>query len=332
MKIRLQIMVSLLAVCSTAFAGPYAPPAGQSGSTAIYKDDAAFVAWADDYQDYIFGTNVDAIWRTPENALGKAQGVVGSGDGAVHNIVSLGDFGEITLTFSRPIADGDGADFAVFENSLNDMFLELAWVEVSSDGVNFFRFSNDSLTAGAVGAYGVVDATDINGLAGKYRQSYGTPFDLAELEGIEGLNIHGILYVRIVDVVGDGTCLDSSGDPIYDPYPTWGSGGFDLDAVGVINQALTGDANLDGVVDVLDLDALAYHWGQTRGASWTDGDFNDDGVIDVLDLDLLAGNWGAGAASFAEALSLYGLPEPATLALLAAGLPVILKRRNKVTK
>ena len=43
--------------------------------------------------------------------------------------------------------------------------------------------------------------------------------------------------VRIVDVVGDGFSLDSSGGVIYDPYPTSGSAGFDLDAVGVSNGA-----------------------------------------------------------------------------------------------
>ena len=44
-----------------------------------------------------------------------------------------------------------------------------------------------------------------------------------------------IRWVRVVDVVGDGSCTDSFGNVIYDPYPTIGSGGFDLEAVGVIN-------------------------------------------------------------------------------------------------
>ena len=43
--------------------------------------------------------------------------------------------------------------------------------------------------------------------------------------------------MRIVDIVGNGTALDSAGRPIYDPYPTTGSAGFDLDAVGVIHYA-----------------------------------------------------------------------------------------------
>ena len=42
--------------------------------------------------------------------------------------------------------------------------------------------------------------------------------------------------VRLVDIVGDGTYQDSSGDVIYDPFPTAESAGFDLDAIGVIHQ------------------------------------------------------------------------------------------------
>ena len=55
-----------------------------------------------------------------------------------------------TVTFASPIYNGEGPDFAVFENGfdIDDEydptgvlhFLELAFVEVSSDGENFFRF------------------------------------------------------------------------------------------------------------------------------------------------------------------------------------------------
>ncbi|MFV1994765.1 MAG: hypothetical protein ACC661_04960, partial [Verrucomicrobiales bacterium] len=36
-----------------------------------------------------------------------------------------------------------------------------------------------------------------------------------------------------------GNALDTQGNPIYDPYPTDGSAGFDLDAVGALNNATT---------------------------------------------------------------------------------------------
>ena len=148
------------------------------------------------------------------------------------------------LGFAQPITDGPGYDFAVFENGLSDTFLELGFVEVSSDGNNFFRFPSVSLTPTAtqVGSFGVLDPTNLNDLAGKYRVGFGTPFDLQELSGVSPLlDIHDVKFVKIVDVVGSinplYATLDSVNNPVNDPYPTaFASGGFDLDGVGVINQ------------------------------------------------------------------------------------------------
>lgn len=227
-----------LFLSSAAFAGPFAPAAGKPGSTAIIGTDPSIVQWATGYQNYNPGPNVVDTWKTPENALG---GAAGTGLDSVFDIVTLGDRGTITLTFSGTIYNGAGYDFAVFENSFNDTFLELAYVEVSSDGLNFFRFPNYSFTANPVSAYGAVDPTNIHNLAGKYKVGYGTPFDLDDLIGTVGLDLNAVSHVRIVDIVGDGKDFDSypaefgGPHPIYDPFPTYGSGGFDLDAVGVIH-------------------------------------------------------------------------------------------------
>ncbi|MHB1157607.1 MAG: PEP-CTERM sorting domain-containing protein [Phycisphaerales bacterium] len=230
MRLRYVLPCALLwGVGELAMAGPYAPAAGQPGSTAMDKADPSFVAWASGHQNYLVGTDADTSWQTPGKALGPAVG-------NSFDIVSLGNGGRITLTFDQPITDGAGADFAVFENAVTDTFLELAFVEVSSDGVNFFRFVNDSLTASAVGAFGIVDPTDIDGFAGKYRQGFGTPFDLTLLDGTPGLNIQAVTHVRLIDVLGNGSETDSSGSTLYDPYKTVGSAGFDLDAVGVIHE------------------------------------------------------------------------------------------------
>jgi hypothetical protein len=210
-------------------AGPYAPAAGQPGTTAVAKNDPTIVGWATGYQNYQIGANVDATWQTPTKALGPAVG-------DSFDIVGLGNGGQITLTFAQSITNGPGNDFAVFENGFGDTFLELGYVEVSSNGADFFRFDNDSLTAAPVSAFGSVDPTNLDGLAGKYRQGFGTPFDLAALAGVSPLlDTSHIGYVRILDIVGDATYLDTSGNPIYDLYPTTGSGGFDLDAVAVIH-------------------------------------------------------------------------------------------------
>ena len=240
MKTKLLLTLLALANLSStnALAGHYAPAADQPGSTAVAMTDAAITSWATGVVDYQAGLNVDATWQTPLKALGPAVG-------NSFDIVSLGAGGQITLSFADPIANGAGFDFAVFENSITDTFLELAKVEVSSDGANFFAFPVFSETAAPVGPFGSVDATNIDGLAGKYRQGFGTPFDLATLSGLAGLDINAVSYVRLLDVVGDGSMFDdtpvSAGgpNPIYDPYQTFGSAGFDLDAIGVMNSAST---------------------------------------------------------------------------------------------
>lgn len=224
-----RILTLCLASASAALAGPYPPAAGQPGSTAISKGDARFVAWASGYWTPQYGTDVDAQWKTPVKALGKATS-------DVYDIVCLGNGGKITLHFPHPIRNGEGADFAVFENSFSANFLELAYVEVSSDGVNFFRFPCASLTASAVGGFGSVDPTNLDGLAGKYAGGWGTPFDLSALAPSPLLDTGNVRFVRIVDIIGNGTAKDSTNRPIYDPTPTVGSGGFDLDAIGVIHQ------------------------------------------------------------------------------------------------
>ena len=86
-----------------------------------------------------------------------------------------------------------------------------------------------------------MDGSRLNNLAGKYIFNYGTPFDLNELIDSPGLDVNNILYVKIIDVIGSIDSAygsrDSRGFMINDPYPTnFASSGFDLDAVGVINQ------------------------------------------------------------------------------------------------
>lgn len=228
--------------------GPFPPAAGLPGSTAISKDSSIIKSWANGIEIYrglikiddpsatYNGSNI-ATFGSPSNALNIANG-------NSYDVVSLGDGGITTLTFNRPIINGNGYDFVVFENSFSDDFLELAFVEVSSDGVRFVRFPAVSLTQThtQIGGFATLNPTNLHNLAGKYRQGFGTPFDLQELVDSIGLDVNNIRFVRIIDVVGnidDAFCTyDSQGNKINDPWPTpFNSCGFDLDAVGVINQA-----------------------------------------------------------------------------------------------
>lgn len=213
----------------------YPPAAGEPGSTAVAQDDPRIVGWASGWVEPVsYGSGVDDAWKAPERAVGAAQGTTA-------DVMSLGEGGSMVLTFDPPIGDGPGVDFAVFENAFIDTFLELGYVEVSSNGADFLRFDCAYLGGGAVGGFSGHQAQQIGSLAGSYRQGFGTPFDLAVLQQkpdvMTGLvDLSRIRYVRIVDVVGDGTALDSFGSPIFDPYPTVGSAGFDLDGVAVMNQ------------------------------------------------------------------------------------------------
>jgi hypothetical protein len=223
----------------------FAPQAGVAGTTAVDKASGSFTGWATGC----------TISRGYVDIADPSQGKVSLGTdadavGMVDNfIVSLGDSGVATLTFSHPIYNGPGADFAVFENGFanptnpEEAFLELAFVEVSSDGINFHRFAPSSLSSETVqvpaaGVY--MNARLVNNLAGKYIANYGTPFDLQELEGISGLDLNNITHVRIVDVIGSLSgheTHDKDGHKINDPYPTaFSGGGFDLDGVGAFYQ------------------------------------------------------------------------------------------------
>ena len=204
----------------------YAPAPPDPTTTAIAYNDVRIVDWAQGVDSYLPGTGVsDPRWMMPSQAFGPA----GTDTTAV---VVLGNAGTITLTFGSAITDGDGWDFAV---------LELGFVEVSSDGTHFARF--DSAFRGPAAPCGSCSGTaaQIGGLAGSYMVGYGTPFDLAALgnnplvrDGF--IDLTAIKYVRIVDIVGDGTTPDSFGRGIVDPISSGPTAGFDLDGIAVLNQ------------------------------------------------------------------------------------------------
>lgn len=221
----------------------FAPQAGVAGSTAISATDNRIVAWAETCSVEKGWLNI-ADKSKGQPSLGNGSSAIGPLDGS---LVSLGDSGIAVLTFPRALYNGPGPDFAVFENGFvnpadpEEAFLELAFVEVSSDGINYVRFpatsNTDTPQVPPAGVY--MNARMVNNLAGKYRGGYGTPFDLEELKNEPGLDVNNITHVRIVDVIGSIDTFgskDASGNIINDPYPTeFISGGFDLDAVAALN-------------------------------------------------------------------------------------------------
>jgi hypothetical protein len=248
------ILFFLLLGTSEIAKAQFAPQVGILGSTGIHKTSVIFKSWAKNcsiergYLDIASKSLGKTSMGDHTNALGIADG----------EVLSLGDSGVATLHFSPAIYNGVGADFAVFENGFQnpanaeEAFLELAFVEVSSDGLHYYRFpatSNTLSTVQIAGSGEYMNARFIDNLAGKYIASYGTPFDLENLKGAVGLDINNISYVRVVDVIGaingqqNG---DKNGQKINDPYPTpFPTGGFDLDAVGAINIKEAGISKIE---------------------------------------------------------------------------------------
>ncbi len=197
---------------------------------------------------------------------------------AARHVYSLGNGGSLVLTFAAAMRDGPGPDFAVFENGFveaadwtgtsregatNDFtFAELAFVEVATTPDAWARFPSVYLNRDELfgpvpdngeNRFSSQDATRIDGLAGKHTLDYGTPFDLAALADLPAVtngsvDLREINYIRLVDVVGDGSTTDSWGHAIFDPYydsthgypepaPSAGMDGFDLRGVAVIHFA-----------------------------------------------------------------------------------------------
>lgn len=351
---RLQRVFLLVCFSSTvAYGGPYTE-AGVNGyigddwhhANPLEDDDAVinpiFRGWATGFRDYLPSDDQwSGDWDDPNKALGPATGqnvdIVSLGDLDADEIADGCAPGQITLLFGDPedpndpnhIRNVSGYDFVVFENGVisnydtsagsakGQMFAELGYVEVSSDGNNFVRFPAVSLTAQPEGGHGylTIDITGIYNLLGKHPNAQGvcvgTPFDLSEISDepnvIAGVvDINNISYVRIVDIPGSGDFNDTAVEhidcntwpvwsdydanhPIYDAWVTWGSGGLDLEAVGVLEeQEYSADINLDGVVDLVDFALFAAAWRSHFGADNWIGRCNlvdpDSSVIDANDL------------------------------------------------
>ena len=282
----MRFLLTLLLFLPSFMMAQFDPPAGQEGSLAIHVSSSQFVAWAKSAE----------IIRGPQEIGNDTLGFVTTGiDSFALNkagenpCVSLGDGGSAILQFEYSIRNGEGPDFAVFENSFDGLFLELAFVEVSSDGFNFTRFPATSYTDTTIQitAFSYLEAILLNNLAGKHAMLFGTPFDLEELRDTPGLDINAISHIRLVDVVGSINpqfcSRDAGGRKINDPFPTpFPSSGFDLDAVGVIHNN-----NPNGIVSLDVKSNLSIFPQPANGTiNFSSSDFHDKKVqVIILTID-----------------------------------------------
>lgn len=207
----------------------------------VLRTNGQIFGWADRVVDFVRGPLDYADPSLGLASFGLADDCLGENGSPV----SLGDGGSITLGFPVAIENGPGEDFVVFENAFafgGQVFAELAFVEVSTDGVTFARMPAISRIDRALGAFDGIASDETYNLAGNFVG--GTAFDLDDLatvsEVLSGdVDPNRIEFVRVVDVIGDcanGSSFDALGNAVCDPYPTASaSGGFDLTGVAVMN-------------------------------------------------------------------------------------------------
>ena len=85
---------------------------------------------------------------------------------------------------------------------------------------------------------------------------------------------------------------------------------------------MEGDTNLDGTVNVVDLNNMALNW-RKSGGTWGASDLNADNIVDSGDLNLLALQWNNSIAMAAAVL------EPATVCLAILFLTMMTLSRRR---
>lgn len=207
---------AILAVSSGGCADGEPPPSTSSLSPDQGKGQGDSPSFAKAVESFTPGAGAGfGADQMPDVVLGPPEGG-GSAAGSL-DVLTLGRGGEIVLEMSRPIGDGPGPDFVVFENAFviagtDKVYEELGEVSVSADGVTWISFPCDppaGIVARCAGRTPVL-ASSANGVSVvDPSASGGDAFDLAEV------GVPLVTFVRIRD--------KQSGGP--------GANGFDLDAI-----------------------------------------------------------------------------------------------------
>jgi len=239
--------------------------------------------------------------------------------------VDVGDHAMVAMSIRRTAGDDYATRTAIFDTGSPVNFVSESFAAAA--GIDLGTSPDLTVTVGGVGGGGTVRP-------GWYVETLALP--LAPPRGADRLLIANTAVFAIPDDEMPGGLDAILGNGVFSPssslvdttvvewfVDTREAGAARLIVVMPEPATARGDANLDGVVNVLDLARLANHFGETSGVEWTDGDFNEDGSVDVLDLAAVANNFGAGSGGDGE------VPEPATAALLALGACLALVRGRR---
>lgn len=167
------------------------------------------------------GTFIPEEFQNAEKALGAPENDQSS------NFVSLGFGGQITLMFAEPIANGNGADFKVFETTTNNSNCQRQpkniYAFASFDGCNYVYCGKGCQDAefdlGALSQAKYIKIIDCSNPSSNYENQVS---DAYRLDGIQSLNGQAItiiddnlVYGSATDVVQFNQGKRKSGQPVH---------------------------------------------------------------------------------------------------------------------
>lgn len=153
--------------------------------------------------------------------------------------------------------------------------LEGVFDTVEADGMAFFS------SVGLISQYGAWGALEYQDQDAADAPKYRALTDFAR--GLGDLVLDGVYDDQDIDALRAASGMTPTGE--FEVFDLNDDGTIDEDDTLVLVEerigTSLGDANLDGVVDLVDIELLLAGAGGSAG--WLDGDFNGDGIVDGVD-------------------------------------------------
>ena len=128
--------------------------------------------------------------------------------------------------------------------------------------------------------------------------------------------------------LSDATAIGNSADIIglgLDPTNGGNQSAF------LLTPTLSGDANLDGKVDINDLTIVLAHYNQSAGVTWGQGDFTGSGKVDINDLTIVLAHYNQSVGASAGNLAAVPSPAPGAAGSGRGGLAGLCRAEGQVS-
>ncbi|MFT3786233.1 MAG: hypothetical protein QM770_08715 [Tepidisphaeraceae bacterium] len=242
------------------------------------------------------GNKADAI---DAGLFGKATSNVGSG---LHTVVSVTyeptgrykvhRFANIPIGTTRGLGMGDVNYDGGYSQSDVNTFETALYSNVTT------TTSSQFIASGDMNGNGVMDTNDLFLLPGRYASVFNSA---GYVEALAAIQRRGDVNRNSVTNVGDIDALLNklnTSDWYADLNADGTVNGLDEDRL--ILQVMNtqyGDTNLDGRIDLIDLNNLSAAFGQSNASlSWSNGELNGDDLVDLQDFFAPSANWGYGVS------------------------------------